>query len=201
MGKLSWYTKWKALWRYFYRVSTCIGHSQPMKSWLRPPVFLGSFLPSLTFVMNTLASGSKGTLVVNSVSNIGPHYARTLREWRRRFVERFETVVVPALQKEHELRWSSGKVKNELGRYDIEVFKRKWICNFVSCFRIVGHLLADGFVFRLLLLLWSWIYDEITWWYDHLQLGLITRFSADSLLVDHVVTFMREGNQDYGCDV
>ena len=45
----------------------------------------GGFLPTLTFLMSTLASGSKGTLIVDSVSNIGPHYARTLREWRRRF--------------------------------------------------------------------------------------------------------------------
>ena len=29
------------------------------------------------------------------MSNIGPHYARTLREWRRRFEARFDEVVVP----------------------------------------------------------------------------------------------------------
>lgn len=42
-----------------------------------------------------------GRLTVDSVSNIGPHYARTLREWRRRFVSRFESVIVPALKAEH----------------------------------------------------------------------------------------------------
>ena len=48
-------------------------------------VFPGGFLPTLTFMVETLAKGSQGRLVVDSVSNIGPHYARTLREWRRRF--------------------------------------------------------------------------------------------------------------------
>lgn len=95
--------------------------------------------------MSTLASGSKGSLIVESVSNIGPHYARTLREWRRRFVERFESVVVPALQKEHELR-SGGKGKKVLGRDEIEVFKRKWICQYRR--RVPGfRVLADGSVF------------------------------------------------------
>ena len=59
------------------------------------PVFPGGFLPTLTFMIETLAKGSHGRLVVDSVSNIGPHYARTLREWRRRFEARFEDAVVP----------------------------------------------------------------------------------------------------------
>ena len=58
-------------------------------------VFPGGFLPTLTFMVETLAKGSQGRLVVDSVSNIGPHYARTLREWRRRFEARFEDAVVP----------------------------------------------------------------------------------------------------------
>ena len=58
-------------------------------------VFPGGFLPTLTFMVETLTKGSQGRLVVDAVSNIGPHYARTLREWRRRFEARFDEVVVP----------------------------------------------------------------------------------------------------------
>ena len=36
-------------------------------------------------MVETLTKGSQGRLVVDAVSNIGPHYARTLREWRARF--------------------------------------------------------------------------------------------------------------------
>ncbi|KAJ3917464.1 CFS1-like protein [Lentinula edodes] len=96
-------------------------------------VFPGGFLPTLTFLLQTLTSGSRGTLTVDSISNIGPHYARTLREWRKRFVQRFEEVVVPALQREYfEVM---GVAKGKEGRKEIEVFKRKWICD---CYCEVG---------------------------------------------------------------
>lgn len=58
-------------------------------------VFPGGFLPTLAFLIETLNKGSHGRLVVDAVSNIGPHYARTLREWRRRFEARFEDTIVP----------------------------------------------------------------------------------------------------------
>lgn len=84
--------------------------------------------------MSTLAAGSKGRLTVESVANIGPHYARTLREWRRRFVQRFETVVVPSLQKEYSARTGGDKdgKPSKLGREEIEVFRRKWLCEYLS---------------------------------------------------------------------
>lgn len=47
-----------------------------------------------------------------------PHYARTLREWRIRFLNNFERDIVPALRDEHP----------EMTDADIQVFKRKWIC-------------------------------------------------------------------------
>lgn len=50
-------------------------------------------------MVETLTKGSQGRLVVDAVSNIGPHYARTLREWRRRFEARFEDTVVPGKSK------------------------------------------------------------------------------------------------------
>lgn len=67
--------------------------------------------------------GARSQLTIDSVSNIGPHYARTLREWRKEFVEKFESVIVPALKAEH-----PDVMTGENGRYEIEVFKRKWIC-------------------------------------------------------------------------
>lgn len=60
---------------------------------------------------------------MDSVSNIGPHYARTLREWRRRFLEKFDSVIVPSLMKEYPEVMGGAR-----GRQEIEVFKRKWIC-------------------------------------------------------------------------
>jgi len=62
-------------------------------------------------------AGSGGRLVVDSVLNIGPHYARTLREWKRRFLTNWDDVVKSALVKQYAL--------NEKG---LQIFKRKWIC-------------------------------------------------------------------------
>ena len=67
--------------------------------------------------------GAGSQLTIDSISNIGPHYARTLRGWRNSFVEKFESVIEPALKEEY-----PDVMTGANGRYEIEVFKRKWIC-------------------------------------------------------------------------
>ena len=86
-------------------------------------VFPGCFIPSLSFIVNSMNLGASSQLTIDSISNIGPHYARTLREWRNSFVEKFESVIEPALKEEY-----PEIMTGENGRYEIEVFKRKWIC-------------------------------------------------------------------------
>ncbi|KAI0754827.1 cyclopropane-fatty-acyl-phospholipid synthase [Daedaleopsis nitida] len=93
-------------------------------------IFPGGFLPTLSFLVETLTKGSQGRLVVDSVSNIGPHYSRTLREWRRRFEARFEDTIVPALRAEHPGIMGSD---DEKSREEIEVFRRKWIYYYCYC--------------------------------------------------------------------
>jgi cyclopropane-fatty-acyl-phospholipid synthase len=56
--------------------------------WLQKYIFPGGIAPSLTAICHALTRGSR--LMVESVENIGPHYARTLREWRNRFESRAE---------------------------------------------------------------------------------------------------------------
>lgn len=95
-------------------------------------IFPGGFLPSVSFVAEAIQKGGHNRLIIESVSNIGvsasslspstrltfqPHYARTLREWRRRFLQNFHRIH-PALVAEHP----------EMTSEDIEVFKRKWLC-------------------------------------------------------------------------
>ncbi|KAJ7087681.1 CFS1-like protein [Mycena belliarum] len=113
-------------------------------------VFPGGYLPSFTFFVQTLNEGSAGRLVVDSVLNIGPHYARTLREWKRRFLANWEGVVAKALIAQYAL--------DSIG---LEIFKRKWI-----------------------------------YYFDYCEAAFRTR-----TLGDHIVTFTREGNAAFGCDV
>ncbi|TBU29980.1 cyclopropane-fatty-acyl-phospholipid synthase [Dichomitus squalens] len=121
-------------------------------------IFPGGFLPTLTFLVDTLTKGSQGRLVIDSVSNIGPHYSRTLREWRRRFQARFEDTIVPALKAEYPGVMDTDDVS---ARAEIEVFRRKWI-----------------------------------YYYCYCEVGFTTR-----RLGDHIITFSREGNLAYGCQV
>ncbi|KAL1745293.1 CFS1-like protein [Schizophyllum fasciatum] len=122
---------------------------------IRKWIFPGGFLPTLTFLLECLATGSFGRLTVDSVSNIGPHYARTLREWRKRFLDRFDSVIEPALRQEHPEVMSGPR-----GDVEVEVFKRKW-----------------------------------NYYYCYCEVGFTTR-----TLGDHIVTFTREGFQEYGCE-
>ncbi|KAK4688910.1 cyclopropane-fatty-acyl-phospholipid synthase, partial [Tremellales sp. Uapishka_1] len=90
---------------------------------IRKWIFPGGFLPTVSYVVDAIRVGSKDRLVVDSIANIGPHYARTLREWRRRFLSHFNDGIMPALRVEHP----------EMSEADIEVFKRKWIYYFCYC--------------------------------------------------------------------
>jgi cyclopropane-fatty-acyl-phospholipid synthase len=78
--------------------------------WIQKHIFPGGMLPSLTALSRAMTRHSH--LVVDKLDNIGPHYARTLREWRERFIAN-----LPAIEK--------------LG-FD-RVFQRKWIYYFCYC--------------------------------------------------------------------
>jgi cyclopropane-fatty-acyl-phospholipid synthase len=54
--------------------------------WIQKHIFPGALLPSLTALSSAMTANSK--LVMESVENIGIHYTRTLREWRRALLER-----------------------------------------------------------------------------------------------------------------
>ena len=56
------------------------------RDWIRKHIFPGGMLPSLEAI--TTAARRSSTLMVHDVREIGPHYARTLREWRERFLLR-----------------------------------------------------------------------------------------------------------------
>ncbi|KZV98619.1 cyclopropane-fatty-acyl-phospholipid synthase [Exidia glandulosa HHB12029] len=83
-------------------------------------LFPGAFLPTVTQLLAGLHEGSRAQFIVDTIDNMGPHYPQTLREWARRFEGCFEEVIVP------ELRKQSPDMCDE----DIEVFRRKWLCDY-----------------------------------------------------------------------
>lgn len=48
-------------------------------------IFPGSCIPSITAIQNSLTSSTD--LVINDIRDIGHHYARTLSDWRKRFLK------------------------------------------------------------------------------------------------------------------
>ncbi len=73
------------------------------RDWIRKYIFPGGMLPSLEAV-TTAARRSSG-LMVHDVREIGPHYARTLREWRERFLLRRAEVEALGLDAHFQRTW------------------------------------------------------------------------------------------------
>jgi cyclopropane-fatty-acyl-phospholipid synthase len=104
---------------------------------IRRYIFPGGHLPTITQLLDAIRTGSTnakaGTeprLIPESIENIGPHYAKTLRLWRQTFMQQFSTKIRPALFAEHAAGSRAGKKMNE---EDVEVFKRKWEYYFAYC--------------------------------------------------------------------
>ena len=71
-------------------------------------------------LVSAIDSGSKGTLIVDRIDNIGGHYAITLRLWREQFLANFDTEIAPALRKR------AKEDGSQLDEDDTLIFKRKW---------------------------------------------------------------------------
>ncbi|KAH7107208.1 cyclopropane-fatty-acyl-phospholipid synthase [Auriculariales sp. MPI-PUGE-AT-0066] len=120
------------------------------------PIFPGGLCPTISLLISSLNKGSQNRLIVDSVDNIGPHYARTLREWARRFDACFDTVIAPTLRSQH-----PSVMDGPNGVEELAVFRRKWMYYFQYC-----------------------------------EIGFATRTLGDVIL-----TFTREADASYGCNV
>ncbi|KAF2671728.1 cyclopropane-fatty-acyl-phospholipid synthase [Microthyrium microscopicum] len=90
---------------------------------IRQYIFPGGHLPSVSQLVASIATGSKGKLVVDDIENIGAHYAKTLRLWKEKFLANFTSQIKPALLREHE----------NMTKTDVELFRRKWEYYFTYC--------------------------------------------------------------------
>lgn len=91
-------------------------------SFINHYIFPGGYLPSVTQLINHITAESNGTLIVEKIKNIGPHYVKALRLWREAFIGKFDSRIAPALMEDH-----PGMTKT-----DVEVFKRKWEVSYSS---------------------------------------------------------------------
>ena len=73
---------------------------------IRRYIFPGGHLPTITQLLDAVRAGSSSKaipprLIPESIENIGPHYAKTLRLWRQNFMQNFNAKIKPALLAEH----------------------------------------------------------------------------------------------------
>ncbi|KIV93643.1 hypothetical protein PV10_04840 [Exophiala mesophila] len=93
------------------------------QDFIRKYIFPGGHLPSVSQLVEAINKGSKGLLIVDSIENIGPHYAKTLRLWKDNFQQNFDARIRPALLAEHD-----GMTES-----DVSLFRRKWEYYFTYC--------------------------------------------------------------------
>ena len=86
------------------------------EDFIRKYIFPGGHLPTVSQLVGSINAGSKGLLIVDSIENIGPHYAKTLRLWNEKFMQNFDTRIRPALLDEH----------RGMTEADSALFRRKW---------------------------------------------------------------------------
>lgn len=97
---------------------------------IRKWIFPGGVCPSVTSLVNGATNGSRGNLILDTLVSIGPHYARTLREWKHRFEANFEKVIRPALLRDHD---EISRLPEAQKQEEVDVFRRKWLYYFVYC--------------------------------------------------------------------
>ncbi|KAA8573408.1 hypothetical protein EYC84_004994 [Monilinia fructicola] len=85
-------------------------------------IFPGGYLPSIRELIERLDTGSSGSLELESIQSIGPHYARTLRLWRENFLANWESTKLLYV-----------KERGNISTLDLEAFRRRWIYYFSYC--------------------------------------------------------------------
>lgn len=86
------------------------------EDFIRKYIFPGGHLPTVSQLASSIERGSKGMLIIDTIINIGGNYAKTLRLWREKFEQNFNSIIRPALLHEHE----------DMSEKDVTLFRRKW---------------------------------------------------------------------------
>ncbi|PHH62988.1 hypothetical protein CDD81_6413 [Ophiocordyceps australis] len=85
-------------------------------------VFPGGYIPTVNQLLRSIHDGSGGTLEIDSVQSIGPHYIHTLQCWRQNFLHNWERI-----------RQDFVTRSQEASEQDIEAYRRRWLYYFEYC--------------------------------------------------------------------
>ncbi|UKZ74928.1 hypothetical protein TrVFT333_002598 [Trichoderma virens FT-333] len=85
-------------------------------------IFPGGYLPTINQLVTSIHNGSRGSLEVETVQNIGPHYIRTLQCWKENFEENWDTIREDYVSK-----------NPDATDLMIEAYRRTWVYYFQYC--------------------------------------------------------------------
>ncbi|RFU29051.1 hypothetical protein B7463_g7292, partial [Scytalidium lignicola] len=85
-------------------------------------IFPGGYLPTVNQLVTSIHAGSKGSLEIETVQNIGPHYIRTLQCWKENFERNWGSIRASYVEKH-----------KDATEEDIEAFRRRWLYYFMYC--------------------------------------------------------------------
>ncbi|MBN2688908.1 MAG: DUF1365 family protein [Deltaproteobacteria bacterium] len=96
--------------------------------WIQKYIFTGGFLPSITALLN--AATKHSSLIMETLEDIGWHYARTLKDWRERFMRHRDQLHNLGFDQSFERKWIYYLSTCEAGFYeqavsDVQVVFRK----------------------------------------------------------------------------
>ena len=68
-------------------------YRQALKSvdFIQKYIFPGSCIPSINAMQNAMTQS--GDMVINDINDIGQHYARTLSDWKKRFINNYNKII------------------------------------------------------------------------------------------------------------
>jgi cyclopropane-fatty-acyl-phospholipid synthase len=97
------------------------GNSSNVGAFLSHYIFPGGYLATVNQLLTSIHAGSKGSLEVDGVQSIGPHYIKTLECWRKNFMHNWQTIRSSFISK------TPGATAD-----DIEHFRRRWLVSYQS---------------------------------------------------------------------
>ncbi|KAL7949322.1 cyclopropane-fatty-acyl-phospholipid synthase [Trichoderma barbatum] len=104
------------------RINSYSSTGDTVDNFIERYIFPGGYLPSINQLLTSIHDGSRGTLEVETVQSIGPHYIRTLQCWKENFDENWETIRQDFVSK--------NPNATEL---TIEAYRRQWVYYFQYC--------------------------------------------------------------------
>ncbi|KAM0485503.1 hypothetical protein ACHAPX_001490 [Trichoderma viride] len=117
------------------KINSLNASGQALGDFLYHYIFPGGYLPTINQLLTSIHNGSNGTLEVETVQSIGPHYVQTLQSWKDNFDANWDSIREEFVGK-----------NPEATNLSIEAHRRRWIYYFQYCLAIFKMRVLDDYI-------------------------------------------------------